>query len=88
MCDPLARVEVLTRALSPVRAIVPRDVVPSKNDTEPVGVPEVLVTWLVKVTFCPNVEGLRLETSETAGAALFTVWVTDALSLPKFASPP
>ncbi len=79
---------MLTRALSPVRAIVPRDVVPSKNDTEPVGVPEVLVTWLVKVTFCPNVEGLTLETSETAGAALFTVWVTDALSLLKFASPP
>ena len=56
---PPVRVEMVRVALSePLSAYVPRLVAPSKNWTLPVGVPPALVTWAVKVSESPNVEGL------------------------------
>ncbi len=79
--DPDVRVDVLTFALSPTREAVPRDVVPSKNVTEPVGAVDVLVTKAVKVTLWPYVDGLRLDTREIVAPDWFTVCVIDVLSV-------
>ena len=53
-------------------------VVPSKNVTVPVGVPEAVVTVAVKVTLCPNVDGLSDEVTVVvvvAGGGAFTICV-------------
>jgi len=42
------------------RVAVPSRVAPSKNDTEPVGVPTPAVTVAVRVTADPKVDGLAL----------------------------
>jgi len=52
------------------------------NVTTPVGVPLLLVTVLVKVTLCPNTEGLGDEFNDVVVAALLTTWlcVVDVLA--------
>ena len=68
-CVPTVNAEVLNVAVPPTTGLVPRGVAPSLNVTVPVGVPGPLgVTVAVKVTDCPNVDGLRLETSEVVVA--------------------
>lgn len=65
----------------PFKALVPNEVVPSMNVTEPVGVPPVPVTVAVNVTDAPAAEGLAEETR--AGVPGFnTVSDTDAEGIP------
>jgi len=78
-CDPKPRADVAKMAVSgvpPDRVPVPRSVVPSMNDTEPVGVPVVLLmTVAVKVTGAPDIDGLGLAVRLVDVEAWFTVWV-------------
>jgi len=54
---------------------LPKAVVPSKNMTVPVGVPEVAVTWAVNVTACPYVAGF----SEEVTAVVVGFWTDPVL---------
>jgi len=77
-CDPKPRADVAKMAVSgvpPDRVPVPRSVAPSMNDTEPVGVPPLLVTVAVKVTEAPDIDGLGLAVRLVDVEAWFTVWV-------------
>ena len=65
----------------------PRDVVPSKNVTLPVGVWVPLSTLALNVTDWPNVDGFWLDVNRTVGFAWFTVCGIVALSLLKSLSP-
>jgi hypothetical protein len=68
---PTARLEVETDALPPLKVAVPSEVPPSKNCTVPVAAEG--ETAAVKVTDCPNVEGLTLEARLVVEVALLTV---------------
>ena len=78
----VVKVEAAVLAPFAVSAVPkPRNVSPSKNSTEPVGGPPLpfkFVTVAVNVTFWPNVEGLRLETTPVEVPA-FTVCVSEPL---------
>ena len=53
---------MVTVATPPVlTAAVPSVVVPFRKITDPVGDGPVLVTWAVKVTACPGLEGFGVE---------------------------
>src|SRR5436305_1763854 len=69
--------------------LAPRGPRPSVKVTLPVGAPApgaVAETVAVKVTDCPNTEGLRSETTATVVLALLTCWATalevEVLKLP------
>jgi len=59
-CVPAASAAVVSEALPPLRATVPRELPPSKNCTVPVG-PNDGVTVAVNVTDCPDDEGFSDE---------------------------
>jgi hypothetical protein len=62
-------------AVPPDNVPVPSVTVPSRNVTVPDGLPApgaVTVTVAVKVTLCPNVDGLRDEATVVVVLALFT----------------
>ena len=90
--DPMGREDVEKVATPvPFRTPGPSDAVPSKNVTEPVGVPPaVLVTVAVNVTDWPTTSGLSEEASAVAlGLPLITcVSVGDDVLPLKVASPP
>ncbi len=69
-CEPRDSPLVLKVAFPPLRLLDPRTVVPSKNVTEPVGVPAVAVTVAVNVTDCPRFDGLRDDVSVVVVLAL------------------
>jgi len=80
---------VLNEALPPATVPVPRTVAPSLNVTGPDGdAGELDVTVAVKVTDCPEFDGLTLETSDVVVEYLLTTWLTvlDVLPL-KLPSP-
>ena len=69
---------MLNVAVVPDRVPDPMFVVPSKNVTVPVGVPEAVDTVAVKVTLWPKVEGFKDEVTVVvvvAGGAAFTTCV-------------
>src|SRR5438552_1939043 len=76
----------------PSRMPVPRVLDPSLKVTVPVGVPApglFAVTVAVKVTDCPDTDGLPEELTDVVVPAFFTVWVSVLEVLPvKVASPP
>ena len=76
----------------PSRVPVPRMLEPSLKVTVPVGVPApglFAFTVAVKVTDCPDNDGLAEELTDVAVLAFFTVWVNALEVLPvKVASPP
>jgi hypothetical protein len=68
---------------------VPTLVFPSKNVTVPVGTPPAPETVAVKLTACPNADGLSEEASVVVVAARFTVCVnTGEVLAAKFKLPP
>jgi len=78
LCDPVASDDVLNVAVLPLNVPDPMFVVPSKNVTVPVGVPEAVVTVAVKVTLWPAVDGLFddvIVVVVVAGGAAFTTCV-------------
>ena len=94
-CGPTASVLVVNIAWpEPFRVAVPRVLGPSLKVTVPVGMPPpglLAVTVAVKVTDCPDTEGLAEELTNVVvrARALFTVWVSGLEVLPlKVASPP
>jgi hypothetical protein len=63
---------------------LPITVAPSRKLTVPVGLPApgaVIVTVAVKVTLCPNTDGLAEEATLVVVFALLTTWLTAALVL-------
>ncbi len=91
--EPTASVLVTNVAWpEPFRVPVPRVLEPSLKVTVPVGVPApglLAVTVAVKVTDCPDTDGLAEELTDVAVLAFFTVWVSALEVLPvKVASPP
>ena len=93
-CDPAPSAEVESAAdvVPPLveRAAVPRDVVPSRNVTLPVGIPvAVLATVAVSVTETPTITGLTELLSVVVVGFRLTTWVRigDVL-VAKFVSPP
>ena len=79
LCEPMASVEVVKVAVPPVSVPLPSAVVPSMKFTLPVAVPApgpLAETVAVKVTDCPNAEGLSEETTFVVVASLLTTWVT------------
>lgn len=60
-CVPTLNAEVLYVVCPPDRVPVPRVVDPSLNVTVPVGVPPIPLTWAVKVTDAPEVDGFSEE---------------------------
>ena len=80
-CVPTASVAVVSDAVPPLSATVPRELAPSKNCTVPVG-PEDGLTVAVNVTDCPNTEGSSDDVSAVAVATAFTVCVMDEDVLP------
>ena len=84
---PVERLEVVKAATPPLSAPVPKVVAPSRNVTGPVAV--VGDTVAVKVTDCPEFDGLTLDVRPVLLLALFTVWVTAGeVLLLKLLSPP
>ncbi len=77
---PTMRVEVDKVALPPLNVPLPSVVAPSKNVTVPVAVDGETVA--VKVTICPEVDGLRPDVVVVVVAALFTVCERAAEVLP------
>ena len=80
--DPTGRVLVEKEAC-PVEstATVPRIDFPALNVTVPLGVPEpgaFAVTVAVKVTDCPEFDGLSEDTTPVEVLSLLTVWVIGA----------
>lgn len=73
MCEPRASDEVENVAVPALSAALPSVVVPSRNDTEPVGAPELLLTVAVKVTDWPRMTGFAEEATTVVVAGLFTV---------------
>ncbi len=68
---PTARLEVESKALPPLRALMPSDVVPLKNSTLPVA--SLGVTVAVKVTDSAYWEGFLLEFRAVVVACLVTL---------------
>ena len=92
-CEPAASVLVVNIAWpEPFRVAVPRVLGPSLKVTVPVGMPPpglLAVTVAVKVTDCPDADGLAEELINVVVPAFFTVWVTVLEVLPlKVALPP
>ena len=84
MCVPVPTIPVVTRVAEPlVRDALPRFVVPSVNETVPVGVlVGVAVTVAVNVTDCPDVIVVGFAVTPVLVVALFTVCVKIADVLP------
>ena len=85
-----ANVLVLKVAVRPVSAAVPMDVPPSKNSTEPVGVPAPgasTATVAVNVTSCPNTDGVGVPDTVVVVDAFSTTCVVDPVLVAKLASP-
>ena len=86
---PGARVKVLKIALADVRAIVPKVIEPSLIVTFPDGVneeEELGLTVTVKLTCCPNTDGLTEATrAVTVGAAEGPSFTMNASLPPPFA---
>ena len=80
-CEPTASVEVENVAWPALSVPVPSVVVPSRNVTEPVGVPTA-VTVAVKVTACPAVEGFSEEATAVVVGWPITVCVSAVEVLP------
>jgi hypothetical protein len=78
---PTASTDVVSEALPPLRATVPRELTPSKNCTVPVG-PEDGLTVAVKVTGCPNSEGSSDDVNAVAVPTAPTVCVSGEDVLP------
>ena len=83
---PRANAEVVYLALPRVKWAVCRTVVPSKNVTVPVGLPEPFTTDVmvaVKVTLCPYTEGLGFEVTVLVVAPTFQVkfWLARPLAV-------
>ena len=75
-CEPTANAEVVNVAVPPDTVPVPRVVVPSRKVTVPVGLPApgaTGATVAVKVTDCPNTDGLADEATVVVVVALLTV---------------
>ena len=92
-CEPTASVLVTNVAWpEPSRVPLPRVLEPSLKVTVPVAVPApglFAVTVAVKVTACPDTEGLAEELTNVVVPAFLTVWVSGLEVLPlKVASPP
>ena len=91
-CDATLRDDVAKVAWPELNVLVASDVAPSLKVTVPVGVPApapVGVTVAVKVTDCPNTDGLAEEATAVALPLLFTVCVTvDEVLVVKLLSPP
>ncbi len=92
-CEPTASVLVTNVAWpEPSRVPLPRVLDPSLKVTVPVAVPApglFAVTVAVKVTACPDTEGLAEELTNVVVPAFLTVWVSGLEVLPlKVASPP
>ena len=92
-CGPTASVLVVNIAWPELFSVpVPRVLWPSSKVTVPLGVTPTgpfAVTVAVKVTGCPDTEGLAEELSNVVVPAFFTVWVSGLEVLPlKVASPP
>jgi hypothetical protein len=76
--EPVERFET-ERAATPLELSVdePSVVLPSRNFTVPVGVPDDAVTVALKVTVWLRIEGFGDEVSEVdVGIRLLTVWVS------------
>ena len=86
---PPGRVLVLKVAIPlPLRVPVPIVLPPARKSTVPVGVPGTgLVTVAVKVTACPNTEGLAEEARMVLVVAGVTVWLVLPLLVLKLSSP-
>jgi hypothetical protein len=78
---PAASALVTSVAWPLVRAPVPIAVLPSRNVTDPLGVPPDDVTVAVNVTALPAVAGFGAAANAVAVAAGFTVSVTGLLVL-------
>ncbi len=76
--EPTTRSGVVKVAWPAARAPVPMAAAPSKNVTVPVGVPDALLTVAVKVTACPNTDGLSEEITLVLVEIPFTVCVSAA----------
>jgi len=94
-CEPTVSVLVVNIAWPELFSVpLPRVVGPSSKVTVPLGVTPMepfAVTVAVKVTDCPDTEGLAEELTNVVvrARALFTVWVSGLEVLPlKVASPP
>src|SRR5216117_2583887 len=91
-CEPTASVLVTNVAWpEPFRVPVPRVLEPSLKVTVPVGVPApglLAVTVAVKVTDCPDTDGLAEELTSVVVLAFFTVWVSVLEVLPLKVAPP
>ena len=77
---PTARLELENVATPALRVPLPSAVAPSKNVTVPVAADGETVA--VKVTICPEVDGLRLDVAVVVVPALFTVCDRAAEVLP------
>ncbi len=90
--EPTASVLVTNVAWpEPFRVPVPRVLEPSLKVTVPVGVPApglFAVTVAVKVTDCPDSDGLAEELTSVVVLAFFTVWVSVLEVLPLKVAPP
>jgi hypothetical protein len=84
-CTPALNVLVLSTALPETSGAVPSDVTPSKNWTEPPGLPApggFTVTLAVSATLEPNVDGFGALVSDVLVLAWFTVCECAADVLP------
>ena len=75
MCGPVARAVVANVAMPPLNVPVPIGLPPSRNVTDPVGVPvpgATAVTVAVNVTDWPKTEGFSDEVTAVAVLALLT----------------
>jgi len=88
---PTASEEMFNVATPPLNVPVPIVVTPSLNVTVPLGVPDpgaLALTVAVKITFCPNTEGVSDVATLVLVSALFTTCVKSADVLPlKLPSP-
>jgi hypothetical protein len=88
---PTASEEIFNVATPPLNVPVPIVVTPSLNVTVPLGVPDpgaLALTVAVKVTFCPNTEGVSDVPTLVLVSVLFTTCVKSADVLPlKLPSP-
>ena len=75
--EAAASVETVRLAWLPIRLAVPSGVLPSKNSTEPLGLPDpglTTPTVALSVTGCPYTDGLLSTASVVVVAAWLTVW--------------
>jgi hypothetical protein len=88
---PTASDDVLSAAEPPETGAIPSDVAPSKNSTEPPGLPApggFTVTLAVIVTLWPTTDGFGDEFTAVLVLAWFTVWLCTGDVLPlKLPSP-